>query len=260
MMYKKNYVVALKTNGKILREQNDRVQLPFGSEYSVFLKNLDSVRATAAITIDGQEVGTFIIPANGEIEIERFLKGNLSRGNKLKFIERTQAVEAGRGIKADDGLVRVEFKKEQIYNGCYVGPIIWSTTGIPGNGGFPTHYNGHITTTGGSLRSSGVGGSSMGSSLNMQSVNTCSLLKEASNDVGITVPGAQSDQQFQYGAYFATEPGSEVLVLHLVGQTNSTKVVAPVTVDIRPKCTTCKKHNKHSSKFCVECGTSLQII
>ncbi len=45
MMYKQNFVVVVKCNGKILREQDsDVVYLPFGAEYSILLKNKDSRR------------------------------------------------------------------------------------------------------------------------------------------------------------------------------------------------------------------------
>ena len=75
MTYKKNFVAAIKVNGKVLRESSDRVELPFGSEYSILLKNLDSVRMQARITIDGVDaVDWVVINPNSSVEIERFLK------------------------------------------------------------------------------------------------------------------------------------------------------------------------------------------
>src|SRR6266478_27912 len=117
MTYKKNFVVAIKVNGKILRESAEEVQLPFGSEYSVLLKNLNPVRAMAQIAIDGKDATTWLIlPANGTVEVERFLRSdNLKQGNRFKFVERTEQVEAHRGIQLEDGLVRVEFKKEKVF-------------------------------------------------------------------------------------------------------------------------------------------------
>ena len=41
MMYHKKLVASIRTNGKILREFKDTVYLPFGSEYSILLKNLN---------------------------------------------------------------------------------------------------------------------------------------------------------------------------------------------------------------------------
>jgi hypothetical protein len=116
-MYTQGYIASLKVGGKILRESNGTVSLPFGSEYSVLLKNKLSRRAQVKVEVDGQDAteGTkLILPANGSLELERFIKsGNLKAGNKFKFIERTSKIEEHRGIKEDDGLIRIEFWAEK---------------------------------------------------------------------------------------------------------------------------------------------------
>lgn len=117
MMYKSNFVCSLKVGGKILRENSGVVTLPFGSEYGVLLKNLGSRRAMVKVSVDGQDAteGTrLILQPNSSLELERFIRdGNLKSGNKFKFIERTQKIEDHRGIKEDDGLVRIEFWAEK---------------------------------------------------------------------------------------------------------------------------------------------------
>jgi len=117
-MYKEKFVVAVKSNGKVLREFGDTVKLPVGSEFSIFLKNMNSVKAQVSISIDGTDIAdgeTFVVNANSSLDIERFLKkGNKNRGNKFKFIQRTAKIEDGpRGIQAEDGLIRVAFKFEK---------------------------------------------------------------------------------------------------------------------------------------------------
>lgn len=117
-MYSDKLVIAVKHNGRVLRENGDTVHIPFGSEYSLFIKNKNSVRALVRVEIDGQdatESTSLIVPANGSIELERFIKGgNLEQGNRFKFIERTKKIEDGpRGVQAEDGLIRVEFEFEQ---------------------------------------------------------------------------------------------------------------------------------------------------
>ena len=117
-MYKSKLAVAIKHNGKILRETKDIVKLPFGSEFSVLVKNLNSRRVKFTLHIDGTDVldgEQIIVNANSEIEMKRFIRnGNMNEGNAFKFIERTVAIEDGpRGIKVDDGVVRVEFWFEQ---------------------------------------------------------------------------------------------------------------------------------------------------
>lgn len=114
MMYSDKFVVAIKANGKILKETKDLVQLPFGSEFSVLVKNLNSRRAKFTLHIDGTDVlggEEIIVNANSDVEMKRFIRnGNMDEGNAFKFIERTAAIEDGpRGIKMDDGVIRVEF-------------------------------------------------------------------------------------------------------------------------------------------------------
>jgi len=117
-LYSSNFAIAIKANGKVLREQADLVTLPFGTEFSVFVKNLNSVRAQFTVSVDGQDATEgcrLILAPNSGVELERFIKGgNLSTGNKFRYIERTAAVEAHRGIGAEDGLVRVECWKERV--------------------------------------------------------------------------------------------------------------------------------------------------
>jgi ribosomal protein S27AE len=155
MVYHNNFVAAIKVNGKILRENKDVVALPFGSEYSIYLKNQNSVRALVRVSIDGKYTsdvsdGWFIIGANDTLELERFIhNGNFDKGNCFKFIERTAQIEQHRGIGGDDGLVRVEYKFEVVTKHVYNTPnivyhyhypdyypnITWTTT-TSGIGGF----------------------------------------------------------------------------------------------------------------------------
>ncbi len=117
-MFNQKLVACIKVAGKVLKEQKDQVFLPFGSEYSIFLKNLNSVRAAVRIQLDGQDVTDgkdLIVQPNSSIDLERFIKnGNLTTGNKFKFIERTGKIEAHRGIGGEDGLLRVEFQFEKV--------------------------------------------------------------------------------------------------------------------------------------------------
>lgn len=118
MTYQLGVVAVIKTNGKVLREVDGTVFLPFGSEYSILLKNLKTVRIMASVSIDGEDTSQgrrFIIGPNASLELERYIRnGNLQAGNRFKFIKRTEGIEAHRGVKVDDGLVRVEYWTEQV--------------------------------------------------------------------------------------------------------------------------------------------------
>ena len=77
MVHSNNFVVSIKSNGKYLREFRDggtvETYIPFGSEYSVYLKNLDARKAKVSITVDGREViKDLVVYGNNSMEIERF--------------------------------------------------------------------------------------------------------------------------------------------------------------------------------------------
>lgn len=294
MMYNEKLVVCVKSNGKVLREFKDKIYLPYGSEYSVFVKNLNTVRALVHIYIDGNEVidGGLIIDAGKETNIERSVKnGNLDKGNRFKFIERTDRIEQTRGVGTEDGLLRVEFQFEApkpawvnslpkrwddpgYYPSWPSRPIIFgNSTGdyvplkgntISGNADDSSEKYGAMGAVCGSATSATYSTNSVlrGSAQSMmnQVVGTTSVSMDF-NDAGITVPGSVSDQKFSIGHIGALEPTKHVIVLRLLGEDpNAKQVQKPVTVKQKPKCTTCGRVNKATSKFCVDCGTSLEIV
>jgi len=286
MTYKRNFVAAIKVGGQVLRENGDQVELPFGSEFSILLKNLNSVRAEAQITIDGKVAGPwYILGPNESVEIERFnVSGNSDRGNHFKFIERTAAVEKGRGVQLEDGLVRVEFKKEKVYEAPKVTEhhtytyhhhydYYWPYYPKPYVPKVWPPYEPYITWSGTAFQSSQSGSNHQLMAMNNVSLassspilRSCNLMKSADipmpafNDAGITVPGSESNQKFVSVQGFETESLSEVITVKLVGSRGKVRVVKAKTVDQKPRCSTCQKVNKPNAKFCIECGTSLELI
>jgi hypothetical protein len=146
MMYESKLVASLKANGKILREFKDTVYIPFGSEYQFLLKNLHTQRAVVNIFVDGTNVveGGLVINAGQEVNLERYIKnGNLTEGNRFKFIERTAAIEDGpRGIKLEDGLIRIEFQYEQPRPVINLNNIVGGLQYPPGVRGMTSEYPG----------------------------------------------------------------------------------------------------------------------
>jgi len=132
MMYNQKLVASIKVKGKILREFKDTVYIPFSSEYSILLKNLNTVRAVVNVYIDGDNAvpGGLVLNPGQSVDLERFVKnGNLTEGNRFKFIERTAAIEDGpRGIKEEDGLIRVEYQFELARPVINVNQIFGSNT------------------------------------------------------------------------------------------------------------------------------------
>lgn len=243
-MYSKKFVVAAKSNGKILREQDDTVFLPFGSEYSLLLKNLNSVRALVTVEIDGikaTEGISLIIKPNESIDLERFIKdGNMESGQRFKFIERTAKIEEGpRGIRAEDGLIRVEVKFERI--------DVQLQSGIIRSLNTPWNCDNQ------NIQCSSTMDSHLLSSYNI-SATSCSSPVLAP---GITVGGSVSSQQFVQGSWFPTEYSKHVLVLKLQGTTGDVPIKEAITVKTKIDCPTCGTKNKGTAKFCDECGTGL---
>jgi len=321
MVYSHQFVAAVKVNGSILREATGRVAVPFGSEYAVYLKNLASVRAMARVEIDGTDAteGTWLILApNSSMDLERFIRnGNLQSGNRFKFIKRTQKIEEARGIKGEDGLVRVEYKFEKLpdpevhthhydhyhyshypywpywpypywdypysgwsgswttSNSSGLGDNVTFSANSMGGGAVGASASGHSGS--GVLRGRGLNASMMSFTKSAEgmtptvNVNTTESLQAKGlepplqcfamqEEPGITVPGSQSNQEFYSAGGFPTEAQTHVLVLRLVGAVGGRAVTRAVTVKTKAKCQTCGTSNKSGTKFCKECGTSLEII
>lgn len=278
-MYNNKAAVAIKVNGKTLREFKDTVYIPFGSEYSLLIKNLNTVRAIFNVYIDGDNIvpGGLVLNAGQEIDLERAIRnGNLSEGNALKFIERTGNIEQHRGVKLEDGLIRVEYQFEKIFkrqDGIqwnniklggqpYYGDPTWTvnTAVLRGSSAdvTPSYMKGTVSCADFSYTSdSMVMGSATlsASAASMQSFNTA-----PQNETGITVAGSKSEQKFVTVSNFTCEPEKYSIVLKLLGETADNKEIRePITVKAKPKCTTCGKQNKATAKFCSECGTALVI-
>lgn len=265
-MFSNKLVASLKANGKILREFKDTVYIPFGSEYSILLKNLDTRRVIVNVYIDSENMveGGLVIRPGQEIDLERSIKnGNLSQGNKFKFIERTGSIEKHRGIKLEDGLIRVEYQFEKLQLGPITpwhGNHMW-TTYVSGTG----ILRGTITSQGSGCVSStttmGIVQNSASSHQPDATYSSTATLTTASlNDIGITVPGSISDQAFATVGWFPTEVEKHSIVLKILGETPDNKpITQAVTVKNKPKCVTCGKQNKATAKFCTECGTGLLI-
>lgn len=274
-MYSEKLAIAVKHNNRVLREHGDAVYLPYGCEYAILVKNLNSLKALVRIWVDGQEAteGTsgLIVPPNQSVDLERFIKsGNLQEGNRFKFIERTSKIEEGpRGIQVDDGLIRVEFEFEkqapkiETIHRTYVDewhyrrqyPYSWTSDSFIGTSGL---HGASLTSTQSISPTSAVSTSSVKTSSPLRSFSSGAEVGQ--NTVGITVPGSVSDQKFETGAWFATDGQKHSMVLRLLGAVGETAVSQPVTVKSKPKCSTCGHLNKSGAKFCVACGTGLSIV
>lgn len=262
MVYCEKFVVVVKCNGKILREIDDFITLPFDSEYSIYMKNLESRRCLVNISIDGSDVlngSSIILMANSEFELKGFLNNNIIK-NKFKFIKKTNKIVEFRGDKIDDGIIRVEYAFEKILplsTTTYYNNYWTCTGGLNPSGAYfsrPVYNNINYTSSSG-INEAGSYCSSSKDSNSESLINNNLNLK---NDEGITVKGSEMKQILNNGWMGETEQ-SNIITLKLKG-TNSKniEVMEPITVKNKIKCETCGTTNKSYAKFCVECGTYLR--
>jgi len=225
MVYVNKFVVAVKSNGRIVRDSNGIVRLPFGSDYSLLLKNKNSVKALVNVEIDGENVldgNSILVSPNQSTILKGFMDGRRVR-NRFRFIRKTRQISKYRGDKIDDGLIRVEFRFEKIK------PAIIVTPYVP----YIKYYGNYSTNT---------------------TANICC----SSSDSGITTRGAEINQVFNYGHIGELEPDSSVIVLKLVGKTKSGKIHKVVASKSKITCSICGKKSKHYAKFCSRCGTYIK--
>ena len=238
MMYNEKLVVAVKSDGKILREYGEDVFIKFGSDYSLLIKNLNTeYKALVKVTIDGKDVldgNKLIIDPNSSTNLKGFLSGNKVR-NKFKFIEKTKDIENYRGNKLEDGLIRVTYRFEKSFmcnNFVYTNNI---------QNDFPNFYNTNISSAN-MLLSSNV---------------DCSVRSE--NNVGITTNGDNNvNQVFNTGNIGCLDLIEHVIILRLLGKTESNKYIRnTVKIKTKLKCNVCGKKSSSSAKYCRNCGTCL---
>lgn len=260
MTYKKNFIAVIKHKGKILREDNRKVRLPFGSEYSILLKNLESVNAIADITVDGKDVlkgNSIIVGPNSSVELKGFMDRSITVRNRFRFIEKTDEIKNFRGDRPDDGIIRVEFRFEKKYEEPITNWIMY-----PGSPSPSEKYMKRATSDWTMTSSQTVGASNA-----YFSASCCSM---PANEDGITVKGSQTKQDFAYGSVGTLEEQSHVIILRLKGtisrvikkkdviSSRPKKVKKPVTVRTRLQCSSCGKRWKSSFKFCPSCSTFLE--
>lgn len=264
-MFKNNFVVAVKANGKVLREFDDTVYLPFGTEYSILLKNMFNQNVKVIVKIDGQDAldgKSLIIDAGDSLDLKRFIKnGNLNAGNAFKFIEKTNKIEKHRGNRAEDGLITIEYEfesdwKNQIQGGlsgavskCPQGGIArgWTSDGV---------YNPNSMYEDVFLADNGPQGN-----VYYSQVVSSVAPQAAKNTAGITAPGSVQEQKFTQAGFFLGDGKRHIITMQLKGLVEGqTEVVKPVTVTRLKRCSMCGTSVKQTAKFCHECGASVEIV
>lgn len=269
--YCQKLVANVVVNGKILREQGGTVLLPFGCEYSISLKNLESRKAAVSIDIDGTDVlggRCILVEPNKQINIERFILDNLAEGPKFRFIQKTQKISNHCGDKVDYGIIRIEYTFEKMTPqtvDIHHHHDYWRPYYIPRVDPYlrpePTWASISAVKLGpsGSEHFAGASKSAcfgFSSDTNLRNtLRSCTPAKEE----GITVPGAISNQSFGHGNIGELETCSYTIVFCLRGNSEETPITKPIFTRTKLTCPTCGTKNRSDAKYCKECGTNLLV-
>jgi len=264
-MLKNNFIVKLKSNNKILNEIGNEIHIPFSSEYSIILKNLNNRKAVISISLDGKDVlngRRLIIETNKELELERFLINDLNSGNKFKFINKTKKIQEYRGDNIEDGILKVTFQLEKEIDTPHInnfGYPHYTPSWIPPNSARPVEYphirydvNNQSQCTLNSL------GETRSKGITRMAMSCCNVSDNISlkSDEGITVNGSISKQSFTYDSVNELEIKTTIITLQLKGYDNESNNSVKDII-----CNTCGTVNQiiDNHIICSECGTYLNI-
>lgn len=246
---------------KVLREKNSNVELPFGTEYSILLKNLNSKRVVVNIEIDGVDIGNgnrLVINPKQSLNLERYI----SSEHKFKFIEKTEQISNYRGNRPDDGLIRIIYSYEKeisIINPYYWETYITCNDFSSGNKNFYFQSGNKNLLNIYATNCTDWTTQEVSTSINTNMVNTNNI--SASNIDEITVPGSKSEQNFIYIDNIEVENEYHVIILSLIGckkqQEQIVTIQKPRLVQTKLICPTCGKRCGSNDNFCPRCGTSL---
>lgn len=259
MTYKDHFVAEIKSAGNILRVKDDTVYLPFGAEYSLLLKNVNTRRASVDIEIDGQDVLdnlSLIIEPNSTTELMGFLRGATAK-NKFKFIQKTKQIQEHRGDKIEDGLVRIEFAFEKDIPKPWIQNVIKEVHHYNKPPFEFTYYGGDVDWSYSDNKSTGMRGI-VPDSVQSYNCSVDNLGVAPAQDEGITVKGTEINQDFNYTSMGELE-SSKVIVIKLCGLVgHGVRVSQPLTVKTKLTCSICGTKSKSSSKYCFNCGAFLE--
>jgi hypothetical protein len=222
---KDGFAVSVLHDGYPVREFSYGVPIPFDSEYTLRIKNTHERRATAKVFIDGalvSKLGDFVIPANGKLDLERFLDSSLHEGQRFKFVAFDHP-DVDDPSREENGLVLVEFQHEKtnlpaledqnLYIIMEGDETVWPIITIEPCSGDDCYT---LTTDDGSW---GWANSDLGSIDDTWITDgsiTVSINTSSSVSPGATVPGGHSDQKFRE-VDIEVEDKVTILELRIVG-------------------------------------------
>jgi len=233
-MYRNDFIAAVKCRGSVLREFNGGiVKLPFGSDYSIVLKNKSKQRALVNVSIDGKDVmdgNKLIVRYDHPVELKGYMEGR-SVSNSFRFIEKTSKIVGFRGNRLEDGLVEIKYSFEKESVNCMVSDQNRNSNKNFTYGIYGDHLNYNFSAT-------------------YAATNFV-------NSDDLTVKGAPATQDFDVGSFGTTDSKEYNIVFKLQGTVGKASK-SPVTVKTKIKCPTCGQKCKATDNYCSNCSTYIQ--
>lgn len=259
-MFIKDFVVSICTKDGICREFKDSlggqaVYLKYGSEYSIYLKNLRDVRACVKVTVDGTETTAdgLVIGANASHTLEGVIGADNVTHNVFKFIAKTRKIKEFRGDKADDSVIQVSVTFEKK-------PVVRRPSLLEE---YPWIHDQWYSRPVKALNNYSLGNAQqMGFHCNTRSCSneavSTSNISPASLDMGgITVPGTPTDVRYSTTTFNASDDTTSVS-FRLSGVNPEDQIIQnPVVTSRKRQCPTCGTHNPNTNKYCGECSRCL---
>ena len=284
MVYNHKFVAVVKSGNKIVREKdNDVVELPLGSNYSIYLKNKNSVGAVVSIEIDGQDVlsdNQLYVGPNQEFTLNGHMDSGGTITNKFKFIEKTSQISDHRGDKIDDGMIRISWRyeeqkpiikketiihEEHIYRKRRHYPLIWEgpwygdvTCSNMDMASADDCFRGEVSNLSYSVDAEPK--TPKGGRRNDKTFSSGGKKRSMTRSLkdGITVKGQEINEETRKVTAGKLEEQEHAIVLHLRGYTETEKPVKVVkTTRQKITCPTCGTKCRSSMKYCSNCGTHL---
>ena len=286
MVYNSNLIAVVVCQNQITREVKENgeniVRIPFGSDYFIRLKNMNSTRAVINVQIDGKDVLSdrrLVVEPNTTIDLLGFMENNVVK-SAFRFIQKTQEIVNVKGDHIDDGFIRITWRFEKapeivvkkieeiIYREKYpYRPYPWYPPYDPYYPWYPKPYwtdeNDVYYSSGSAAQNTygfkpedilrGSGSVSMSSSLAPQPI------PQDFGQEGITVKGEDVNQNFIDVHINKLEEVEHVTIIHLLGKEKESgkAIKEPLLAHKVLKCPTCGRSNKSNNRFCNTCGTRI---
>ncbi len=226
-MFHNQFVMSLKYNGKIIRDQKNEVFIPFGSNYSLLMKNLSNRKVVVNLFIDGQHIfnnSALIMKPKSDIELDSF------DNNKFIFYEKTNIDNLKDFYSNDirDSIIRVEYNfeyiekintQEHVVQVMIDNKPTWIYN-VDSNGTMFYYYETYPTI-----------------------LDECEKVVTYNND--------------SKGSIGLLENSSDVIELIVKGIRFNKKITSPIYTHYKLVCDHCNRKNNNNSVFCSNCGSIL---